>query len=106
MRPRLFALAHAPAYQHPRFVWFIDALPLSSTNKIDRAALKQALGLFVVLLNSDAPDAALRPPAAILAPLMDQFRVDSESETAEQVREWMAAVFQPDAESPTESGDE
>jgi long-chain acyl-CoA synthetase len=34
-----YALAHAPAYQHPRFVWFIDALPLSSTNKIDRAAL-------------------------------------------------------------------
>ena len=36
-----FALANAPAYQHPRFVWFIDALPLASTNKIDRTALKQ-----------------------------------------------------------------
>jgi len=36
-----FALAHAPAYQHPRSVWFIDALPLSSTNKIDRATLKR-----------------------------------------------------------------
>jgi len=36
-----FALAHAPAYQHPRAVWFVDALPLSSTNKIDRAALKR-----------------------------------------------------------------
>jgi len=35
-----FALAHAPAYQHPRFVWFVDQLPLSTTNKIDRAALK------------------------------------------------------------------
>jgi acyl-CoA synthetase (AMP-forming)/AMP-acid ligase II len=35
-----FALANAPAYQHPRFVWFVDRLPLSSTNKIDRAALK------------------------------------------------------------------
>ena len=34
-----YALAHAAPYQHPRFVWFIDALPLSSTNKIDRAAL-------------------------------------------------------------------
>jgi acyl-CoA synthetase (AMP-forming)/AMP-acid ligase II len=34
-----FALAHAPAYQHPRFVWFLDDLPLASTNKIDRAAL-------------------------------------------------------------------
>ncbi len=34
-----YALAHAAPYQHPRFVWFVDALPLSSTNKIDRAAL-------------------------------------------------------------------
>jgi acyl-CoA synthetase (AMP-forming)/AMP-acid ligase II len=36
-----FALANAPAYQHPRFVWFLDALPLASTNKVDRAALRQ-----------------------------------------------------------------
>jgi len=36
-----FALANAPAYQHPRFIWFLDRLPLSSTNKIDRAALKR-----------------------------------------------------------------
>jgi acyl-CoA synthetase (AMP-forming)/AMP-acid ligase II len=35
-----FALTHAPAYQHPRRVWFVDALPLASTNKIDRAVLK------------------------------------------------------------------
>jgi acyl-CoA synthetase (AMP-forming)/AMP-acid ligase II len=35
-----FALKHAPAYQHPRFVWFVDELPLASTNKVDRAALK------------------------------------------------------------------
>ncbi|HUZ73971.1 MAG TPA: class I adenylate-forming enzyme family protein [Stellaceae bacterium] len=34
-----FALDHAPAYQHPRFVWFLDRLPLASTNKIDRTAL-------------------------------------------------------------------
>jgi len=34
-----FALANAPAYQHPRFVWLVDALPLASTNKVDRAAL-------------------------------------------------------------------
>jgi long-chain acyl-CoA synthetase len=33
------ALAHAPANEHPRFVWFLDRLPLASTNKIDRAAL-------------------------------------------------------------------
>jgi acyl-CoA synthetase (AMP-forming)/AMP-acid ligase II len=36
-----FALANAPAYQHPRFVWFVDDLPLASTNKVDRAALKK-----------------------------------------------------------------
>jgi len=34
-----FALDHAPAYQHPRFVWFVDELPLASTSKLDRAAL-------------------------------------------------------------------
>ena len=34
-----FALANAPTYQHPRFVWFVDELPLASTNKVDRAAL-------------------------------------------------------------------
>ena len=36
-----FALANAPAYQHPRFVWLVDALPLASTNKLDRALLKE-----------------------------------------------------------------
>ena len=35
-----FALANAPAYQHPRFVWFLTELPLASTNKVDRATLK------------------------------------------------------------------
>jgi long-chain acyl-CoA synthetase len=34
-----FALANAPAYQHPRFVWFVDELPLASTNKVDRNLL-------------------------------------------------------------------
>jgi acyl-CoA synthetase (AMP-forming)/AMP-acid ligase II len=34
-----FALANAPAYAHPRFVWFVDELPLAATNKIDRARL-------------------------------------------------------------------
>jgi long-chain acyl-CoA synthetase len=34
-----FALANGPAYAHPRFVWFVDELPLASTNKVDRAAL-------------------------------------------------------------------
>jgi long-chain acyl-CoA synthetase len=36
-----FALANAPAYQHPRHVWFVDELPLASTNKVDRGALHQ-----------------------------------------------------------------
>jgi acyl-CoA synthetase (AMP-forming)/AMP-acid ligase II len=36
-----YALANAPAYQHPRFVWFLDKLPLASTNKIDRDSLRR-----------------------------------------------------------------
>ncbi len=36
-----FALANAPAYQHPRAVWFVNDLPLASTNKVDRGALKR-----------------------------------------------------------------
>jgi acyl-CoA synthetase (AMP-forming)/AMP-acid ligase II len=36
-----YALANAPAYQHPRSVWFVDELPLASTNKVDRAALRK-----------------------------------------------------------------
>ena len=44
-RPRTaikkYALANAPAYQHPRFVWFVDELPLASTNKVDRNALRR-----------------------------------------------------------------
>ena len=35
------ALAHAPAFQHPRFVLFVETLPLTATNKIDRRALIQ-----------------------------------------------------------------
>jgi acyl-CoA synthetase (AMP-forming)/AMP-acid ligase II len=36
-----FALANGPAYLHPRSVWFVDELPLASTNKVDRAALRR-----------------------------------------------------------------
>jgi len=36
-----FALANAPAYQHPRFIWFKERLPLSTTNKIDRSVLRR-----------------------------------------------------------------
>ena len=38
---KAFALANGPAYQHPRFVWFLDRLPLSGAMKIDRTALRR-----------------------------------------------------------------
>ena len=37
---KAFALANAPAYQHPRSIWFVRSLPLASTNKLDRKALR------------------------------------------------------------------
>ncbi|MFD1703580.1 AMP-binding protein [Methylopila henanensis] len=37
---KAFALANAPAYQHPRRIWFLDRMLLASTNKIDRAGLR------------------------------------------------------------------
>ncbi|MPZ45931.1 MAG: AMP-binding protein, partial [Betaproteobacteria bacterium] len=36
-----YALEHAPAYQHPRQVVFMPALPLAGTNKVDRKALSE-----------------------------------------------------------------
>ena len=33
-------LAKAPAYQHPRRVWFPEPLPLASTNEVDRTGLR------------------------------------------------------------------
>jgi long-chain acyl-CoA synthetase len=36
-----YALANAPVYQHPRFVRFIDEMPLSAANKIDKKAIRQ-----------------------------------------------------------------
>jgi acyl-CoA synthetase (AMP-forming)/AMP-acid ligase II len=50
-----FALANAPAYQHPRFVWFLDALPLASTNKVDRAALRRLAQERIAAENVGAP---------------------------------------------------
>jgi long-chain acyl-CoA synthetase len=37
---KAYALANAPAYQHPRSIWFVDSLPLASTNKLDRNGLR------------------------------------------------------------------
>lgn len=34
-----FCLKNAAAYQHPRWIWFINKLPLASTNKIDKVRL-------------------------------------------------------------------
>jgi long-chain acyl-CoA synthetase len=36
-----FALANAPAFQHPRRVKFMVELPLSGTNKVDRNSLRR-----------------------------------------------------------------
>ena len=38
---KAFALANAPAYQHPRSIWFVDSLPLASTNKLDRKTMHE-----------------------------------------------------------------
>jgi long-chain acyl-CoA synthetase len=36
-----YALANAPAFQHPRRVKFMAELPLAGTNKVDRNALRR-----------------------------------------------------------------
>jgi long-chain acyl-CoA synthetase len=38
-----FALAHAPAYQHPRRVFFVEEMPLAGTNKIDKRVLARQI---------------------------------------------------------------
>jgi acyl-CoA synthetase (AMP-forming)/AMP-acid ligase II len=38
---RQYTLLQGPAYQHPRRIWFLQELPLSGTNKIDKQALLQ-----------------------------------------------------------------
>jgi acyl-CoA synthetase (AMP-forming)/AMP-acid ligase II len=58
-----FALANAPAYQHPRFVWFLEKLPLSSTNKIDRTALQREAAARVAMEREAVlPASAVSPP--------------------------------------------
>ena len=34
-----YCLDNAPAYQHPRWIWLVENLPLASTNKIDKVEL-------------------------------------------------------------------
>ena len=38
-----FVLANAPAYQHPRRVFFVDEMPLAGTNKIDKRVLAKQI---------------------------------------------------------------
>src|SRR6185503_14580841 len=38
-----YALAHAPAYQHPRRVLFVAEMPLAGTNKIDKRQLAKQI---------------------------------------------------------------
>lgn len=38
---KAFTLRHAPAFMHPRRVWFLEALPLAGTNKVDKAILQR-----------------------------------------------------------------
>jgi len=40
---KTYALANAPAYQHPRQVFFIDEMPLAGTNKIDKRQLAKQI---------------------------------------------------------------
>lgn len=35
-----FVLANAPAYQHPRRVWFLEKMPLTASNKVDKIRLE------------------------------------------------------------------
>jgi acyl-coenzyme A synthetase/AMP-(fatty) acid ligase len=37
---KTFVLENAPAYQHPRRVWVIDQMPLTGSNKINKAELE------------------------------------------------------------------
>ena len=52
---RRFALENGPAYAHPRMVFFIDALPLASTNKIDRKSLESKARILAAELSGNKP---------------------------------------------------
>ena len=38
-----YALAHGPAFRHPRRVFFLDRMPLAGTNKIDKRVLAKQI---------------------------------------------------------------
>lgn len=40
---KAYALANAPAYQHPRQVFFVEEMPLAGTNKIDKRVLAKQI---------------------------------------------------------------
>ncbi len=40
---KTYVLANAPAYQHPRRVFFVDEMPLAGTNKIDKRVLARQI---------------------------------------------------------------
>ena len=40
---KTYALANAPAYQHPRRVFFVEEMPLAGTNKIDKRVLAKQI---------------------------------------------------------------
>ena len=48
-----FALQNGPAYAHPRRIYFLDALPLASTNKVDRTVLNAKARFFAKELAND-----------------------------------------------------
>jgi acyl-CoA synthetase (AMP-forming)/AMP-acid ligase II/catechol 2,3-dioxygenase-like lactoylglutathione lyase family enzyme len=75
-----FALANGPAYQHPRHVIFLPALPLAGTNKVDRAAL--AVRAAAVLRGDAAPP---EPAAAQIVDLDHVGVVARDLETARAV---------------------
>jgi len=42
-----FVLENAPAYQHPRRVWFLDKMPLTASNKIDKLRLETMAKIYL-----------------------------------------------------------
>ena len=52
---KAFAIDNAPAYQHPRRVYFVDSLPWAGTNKVDYRLLRE---------RAAAVGAAPEPPSA------------------------------------------